>query len=77
VVGRCEPGEGAVLVRWALGDAETLVLAANLSGEAVSGFPPRQGAVIWQEGAVQDAGATLLPWTALWYVRGRGERVAR
>jgi maltooligosyltrehalose trehalohydrolase len=70
-------GEGAVLVRWALGDAETLVLAANLSGEAVSGFPPRQGAVIWQEGAVQDAGATLLPWTALWYVRGRGERVAR
>jgi malto-oligosyltrehalose trehalohydrolase len=42
-------GPGAVVVRWQAGDSE-LVLAANLSGAPVSGFPSPPASVIWNEG---------------------------
>src|SRR5690606_26082933 len=40
---------GAVVVRWDLGDAGELVLEANLSDEAVEGFPARAGRELWCE----------------------------
>jgi malto-oligosyltrehalose trehalohydrolase len=52
-------GPGAVVVRWQAGDSE-LVLAANLSGAPVSGFPPTPASVIWNEGG-----------TVLWWVEPR------
>ncbi|MDB5416543.1 MAG: treZ [Rubritepida sp.] len=58
-------GAGAVVVRWSLAGGETLVLAANLSGRAVAGFPTVDGRVIWQEGA-EGSGGELGPWSVRW-----------
>lgn len=62
-------GEGAVMINWAAGSRRELILAANLSGDPVGGFPREAGHLIWKEGEVRDAGTTLMPWTVIWSVR--------
>ena len=59
-------GTGAVVVRWQCGDSGDLVLAANLSGTTVTGFPRLASSLIWQEGDFEDGGRTLRSWTVLW-----------
>jgi maltooligosyltrehalose trehalohydrolase len=59
-------GEGAVAIRWALCRG-TLLLAANLSGAAVAGFPAASGHLLWQEGAVDTEGRSS-PWTVRWSI---------
>jgi malto-oligosyltrehalose trehalohydrolase len=56
-------GEGAVMVRWRIADAE-LMLAANLSDTPKTGFPEPAADVLWQEGG-PVAGA---PWTVCWWL---------
>ena len=60
-------GDGAVLVRWAIGGGETLVLAANLAATPSAGFPAEPGHVLWQEGEAGHDG-TFDPWTVRWSV---------
>ena len=60
-------GDGAILVRWAIGGGETLVLAANLAATRTAGFPAEPGRVLWQEGEAGRDG-TLDPWTVRWSV---------
>lgn len=65
-------GDGAVLVRWALGDgAGELVLAANLSAAPVSGFPPASGRLLWREGAAGEDG-NFGPWSLRWSIEEAG-----
>jgi malto-oligosyltrehalose trehalohydrolase len=59
-------GDGAILVRWETAKGHELVLAANLSGDPVSGFPPAAGSLIWQEGGSMDGEGTLAPWSVRW-----------
>jgi malto-oligosyltrehalose trehalohydrolase len=59
-------GAGAVVVRWECGTHGDLVLAANLSGATVTGFPPASSSPVWKEGNVEDGGRTLQRWTVLW-----------
>jgi malto-oligosyltrehalose trehalohydrolase/4-alpha-glucanotransferase len=67
-------GAGAVVVRWPVGEAGAeLILAANLSAEAVSGFPPLSGRAIWREGE-QDESGLFGPWAVRWsLLDGRDE----
>ena len=58
-------GDGAVLVRWALGHGGGLVLAANLSHASVAGFPYACGEVIWEEGP-RPKGDRFPAWTVRW-----------
>jgi len=61
-------GEGAVVVRWPLGDSSAeLMLATNLSGVPVSGFPPAEGDVLWREGEQDDEG-WFGPWAVRWSI---------
>ncbi len=69
-------GDGAVLVRWRLSAQDELALAANLSGAAVSGFPPAEGTVLWHEGGAQAEDGTLPPWTVRWSLEPRSDRGA-
>jgi maltooligosyltrehalose trehalohydrolase len=55
-------GPGAVSACWRSGDGAVLTLAANLRGQATSGFPPSPGRLLWQEGAASAAG-TLPAWS--------------
>jgi malto-oligosyltrehalose trehalohydrolase len=56
-------GEGAVVVRWNIEDNAELILAANLSGTPLAGFPVRRGSLLWQEGrAPGDA------WSVCWWL---------
>ena len=60
-------GEGAVIVRWQLGEGGVLVLAANLAGTPAPGFPSGYAREFWREGeAVADG--TFGPWTVRWSV---------
>jgi Domain of unknown function (DUF3459) len=67
-------GEGAVIVRWQLGEGGVLMLAANLAATPAPGFPSGSGRELWQEG---EAGAdgTFGPWSIRWSIdedpRGR------
>ncbi|TCH98424.1 malto-oligosyltrehalose trehalohydrolase [Roseococcus sp. SYP-B2431] len=63
--------DGAVVVRWAVAGGETLVLAANLSGQTVAGFPAVVSRVIWEEGA-QASGEVLGPWSVRWTIETAG-----
>ena len=47
---------GAVAVRWRLGEAGELTLAANLSEKPVAGFRPATGRVLWREGRTGEFG---------------------
>ena len=60
-------GDGAVLVRWALGAGDTLTLAANLAATPAQRFPAEPGRVLWQEGESNEEG-TFGPWTVRWSV---------
>ena len=60
-------GDGAILVRWAINEGETLVLAANLAATPTAGFPAEPGRVLWQEGEAGQDG-TFDPWTVRWSV---------
>jgi 1,4-alpha-glucan branching enzyme len=60
-------GDGAVTVRWTLSDGGALVLAANLSAEPRTGFPPEAGRVIWHEGAAGDDGV-FGPFAVRWSI---------
>jgi 1,4-alpha-glucan branching enzyme len=62
-------GDGAVVVRWTIGEAAELALAANLSAAPVAGFPPPSGRVLWREGEQDDAGR-FGPWSVRWCLRG-------
>jgi malto-oligosyltrehalose trehalohydrolase len=62
-------GPGAVRARWQAENSETLVLAANLSATAVSGFPAASR-LIWQEGVGDSEGDTLPAWTVRWSLEG-------
>ena len=56
-------GDGGVVVRWSIEDHAELILAANLSGTPLAGFPVRRGALLWQEGqAPGDA------WSVCWWL---------
>lgn len=61
-------GEGAVVVRWSLGGGGTLMLAANLSGARVEGFPAASGRVIWREGEPGEGGDGFGPWSVRWTI---------
>jgi malto-oligosyltrehalose trehalohydrolase/4-alpha-glucanotransferase len=60
-------GDGAVLVRWALGDGDILTLAANLVATSTPGFPTEPGRVLWQEGE-SSADGTFGPWAVRWSI---------
>jgi malto-oligosyltrehalose trehalohydrolase/4-alpha-glucanotransferase len=60
-------GEGAVVVRWHLGEGGVLVLAANLADSPVPGFPSGSGRELWREGKA-DADGTFGPWTVRWSI---------
>jgi maltooligosyltrehalose trehalohydrolase len=57
-------GDGAVQVRWTLGDGSTLYLAANLNAAPLADIPSLAGRLLWQEG--QSADGTLGPWSVAW-----------
>jgi malto-oligosyltrehalose trehalohydrolase len=59
-------GEGAVVVRWRVAETAVLMLAANLSGHDVDGFPEDLSRLLWAEGAANDGGYT--PWTVRWSI---------
>jgi malto-oligosyltrehalose trehalohydrolase len=59
--------EGAVIVRWQLGEGGVLVLAANLKGACTRVFPSGSGRVLWQEGEVGPDGS-FGPWTVRWSI---------
>jgi malto-oligosyltrehalose trehalohydrolase/4-alpha-glucanotransferase len=62
-------GDGAVVVRWPIGEAGTeLQLAANLSGEPVLGFPAEAGRVLWREGGAAGEDGRLGPWSVRWSI---------
>jgi malto-oligosyltrehalose trehalohydrolase/4-alpha-glucanotransferase len=62
--------DGAVVVRWAIGDGGTLVLMANLSAESAM-FPAELGRVLWREGQIGEDGG-FGPWTVRWSVDAAG-----
>ncbi len=69
-------GDGAVVVSWSLGEGRTLSLTANLSPRPVSGLPPPDGRILWQEGD-QDADR-FGPWAVRWCANGgAGEMLDR
>ncbi|MBA3478281.1 MAG: 4-alpha-glucanotransferase, partial [Lautropia sp.] len=49
-----------------------LVLAANLSARPVSGLPPAQGRVLWQEGAAGEQSGRLDAWSVRWTLQDSG-----
>ena len=60
--------DGAVVVRWRLGESGgELMLAANLSEVPVSGFPAADGDVLWREGEQDDEG-WFGPWSVRWSI---------
>ena len=58
-------GKGAVIVRWKVGPAAGLTLAANLSDDSVQGFPLDSGTTLWHEGPAQEQGC-MRPWSVRW-----------
>jgi len=58
-------GASAVEVSWAIDGGGQLLLQANLSGEAVSGFGEVTGRVFWSEGDAVEGGA-FMPWAVRW-----------
>jgi 1,4-alpha-glucan branching enzyme len=66
-------GQGALAVRWDLGGAGRLVLAANLSAVAQHNLPAASGRVIWREGSSGDDGS-FGPWAIRWCVEGEDGR---
>jgi len=63
------PADGAISVRWTMGDGSCLRLVANLTGERPIGFRPG-GRRVWSTGAVSDD--ALGPWGVIWSIDGEG-----
>ena len=57
-------GDGAVRVRWALGDGSTLHLAANFTPARLARIPSLAGRLLWQDGECENG--TLGPWSVAW-----------
>jgi hypothetical protein len=57
---------GYVSVQWQSGP-RTLKLQANLSDAPVAGSPILSS-VFWKEGAIDDGGRLLQPWTVVWSI---------
>nr|WP_181707400.1 malto-oligosyltrehalose trehalohydrolase [Chthonobacter rhizosphaerae] len=64
--------DGAVAVRWRLGDGSTLHLHCNLSPAEAAGFPEQPGEVIWREGRADGPDGVLGPWSVRWSVSQAG-----
>ena len=70
-------GDGAVVVRWSIGEeGRELMLAANLSPAPVAGFPASTGPgpighVLWQEGEHGETNRTLGPWAVRWSIQDK------
>jgi maltooligosyltrehalose trehalohydrolase len=63
-------GERGLEVGWTLGDGSRLALLANLGQDALGGFEPPAGELIYATG---DAPGSELPaWSVAWYLRGSG-----
>jgi malto-oligosyltrehalose trehalohydrolase len=60
---------GALTARWRLGEGAELKLAANLCGQARSGFPQEDGQILWTEGALR--GDELSAWGVRWTLCAR------
>jgi malto-oligosyltrehalose trehalohydrolase/4-alpha-glucanotransferase len=60
-------GDGAVVVRWPVGEDAVLTLAANLADKPASGFPRGCCRELWQEGKA-GAGDIFGPWTVRWSI---------
>ena len=61
-------GKGALRVRWNAVNGAQLTLLANLSAEAVSGFPDADGQLLWEQGQI-EANGTYPAWTVRWILR--------
>jgi maltooligosyltrehalose trehalohydrolase len=57
-------GDGAVRVRWTLGDGARLTLAANLKGRTEADFGAPAGRMLFSIGNAEDGG--LGPWSVVW-----------
>jgi maltooligosyltrehalose trehalohydrolase len=67
-------GEGAVSVRWTMGDGTCLCLVANLS-DARLGSTASHGRRLWSPG--NGGGDYLEPWTVIWTVADQDEASVR
>jgi len=61
-------GPSALIVCWAVGDSEELVLLANLCHTALEKAPAIEGRLLWHEGEGGEENG-VLPWTVRWWVR--------
>jgi malto-oligosyltrehalose trehalohydrolase len=59
-------GEGAVCVRWRLGDRSRLTLAGNLSASEFDVPNLHGGRVLWREGEIAEGLNRLGAWSVLW-----------
>ncbi len=58
-------GDGAVVVRWGVGQSRQLTLAANLSDKPLGGFPAAAGVQLWSEGDPGQQGV-FGGWSVRW-----------
>jgi 1,4-alpha-glucan branching enzyme len=59
-------GEGAVSVRWRMGDGTQLSLLANLAAKPLPASIASAGQWLWSSGILEDT--TLAPWGVLWAI---------
>ena len=64
--------DGAVIVRWRLGDDSELALAANLKSTQALAADLPAGRPLWTEGSATDG--SLGPWSAIFTLRSREAR---
>jgi 1,4-alpha-glucan branching enzyme len=65
-------GDGAVVVRWSIGEeGRQLMLATNLSPVPVGGLPPFTGHMLWREGEADETNQTLGPWAVRWSIQDK------
>jgi malto-oligosyltrehalose trehalohydrolase len=60
--------DGAVRVRWRLGDGSQLTLVANLADRDVPAADLDGGRVLWREGEIDDGAGVLGPWSVRWSI---------
>ena len=63
----CVLGKSAVSVCWRIEPAKVLVLAANLSNDAVERRHHLDGDMIWHEGP-EPTESTMGPWSVNWFL---------
>ena len=57
-------GDGAVRVRWTMGDGSSLHLVANLKAAPLARIPSPAGRLLWQKGESENG--ALGPWSVVW-----------